>query len=219
MNAINDLNFKCLSLNVRGLNKTFKRRLIFRWLHNQKQHFIFLQECYSTNLCTSKWQNEWGGKVAFSHGTNHSKGVMILINPSLDCKSEKTITDKNGRFIIQKLSLDEQAIVLVNIYAPNDANQQVAFFSKLNHLLQEFSHDNIIIGGDFNCALSPKDKLGGTPVTRKASVIKEITNLCESHNLRDIWRTLNPDLSRFTWRNKSLKVQCRLDFFLISDHL
>ena len=219
MNAINDLNFKCLSLNVRGLNKTFKRRLIFRWLHNQKQHFIFLQECYSTNLCTSKWQNEWGGKVAFSHGTNHSKGVMILINPSLDCKSEKIITDKNGRFIIQKLSLDEQAIVLVNIYAPNDANQQVAFFSKLNHLLQEFSHDNIIIGGDFNCALSPKDKLGGTPVTRKASVIKEIENLCESHNLRDIWRTLNPDLSRFTWRNKSLKVQCRLDFFLISDDL
>ena len=71
----------------------------------------------------------------------------------------------------------------------------------------------------FNCALSPKDKLGGTPVTRKAPVIKEIENLCESQNLRDIWRTLNPDLSRFTWRNKSLKVQCRLDFFLVSDDL
>ena len=50
--------------------------------------------------------------MALSHGTNHSKGVMILINPSLDCKSAKIITDKNGRFIIQKLSLDEQAIVL-----------------------------------------------------------------------------------------------------------
>ena len=55
--------------------------------------------------------------MAFSHGTNHSKGVMILINPSLDCKIEKVITDKNGRFVIKKLSLDEQAIVLVNIYA------------------------------------------------------------------------------------------------------
>ena len=68
--------------------------------------------------------------MAFSKDTNHSKGVMILINPSLGCKSEKIITDKNGRFIIQKLSLDEQAIVLVNTYAPNDANQQVPFFSK-----------------------------------------------------------------------------------------
>ena len=84
-------------------------------------------------------------------------------------------------------------------------------------MFQEFSQHNIIIGGDFNCALSPKDKLGGTPVTRKASVINEIENLCESHNLSDVWRTLIPDLSRFTWRNKSLKVQCRS--LLISDDL
>ena len=40
-------------------------------------------------------------------------------------------------------------------------------------MLQEFSQGNVIIGGDFNCALSPKDKLGGTLVTRKASVIKK----------------------------------------------
>ena len=32
----------------------------------------------------------------------------------------------------------------------------------------------------------------------------------------DIWRSTNPNLSRFTWRNKSLKVQSRLDYFLIS---
>jgi len=84
---------------------------------------------------------------------------------------KKNLLIKKGRFIIQIISLDEQAIVLVNIYAPNDANEQVAFFSKLNHFLQEFSHEKIMIGGDFNCALSPKGKLGDTPVTRKASVI------------------------------------------------
>ena len=44
-----------------------------------------------------------------------------------------------------------------------------------------------MIGGDLNCALSPKDKSCDTPVTRKASVIKKnIENLCESHSLRDI---------------------------------
>ena len=155
----------------------------------------------------------------FSHGTNHSKGVMILINPSLECKIERVISDKNGRFIILKLSLDQQSIVLVNIYAPNDINQQITFFSKLNQLLQEFAQENIIIGGDFNCARSSKDKMGGKPVTKKASVIKSIETLCEFYNLRDIWRNLNPELSRFTWRNKSLKVQCRLDYFLISDEL
>ncbi|CAH3111623.1 unnamed protein product, partial [Porites lobata] len=35
----------------------------------------------------------------------------------------------------------------------------------------------------------------------------------------DIWRDRNPNDNRFTWRNKSLKIQCRLDFFLISKEL
>ena len=43
--------------------------------------------------------------MAFSHGTNHSKGVMILINPSLDCKSEKKITDKMAGSIFKNFQL------------------------------------------------------------------------------------------------------------------
>ena len=152
----------------------------------------------------------------FSHGTSHSKGVMILINPSLDLKVEKCISDQKWRFIILKLLRDNTPLVLVNVYAPNDANQQVNFFTKLNHQLQEFALESIIIGGDFNCPLSQKDKTGGNPATRKASVIKQIENLCDSYNLCDIWRSTNPNLSRFTWRNKSLKIQSRLDYFLIS---
>ena len=209
---------KCLSLNVRGLNKSLKRRLLLRWLHKQKQDFIILfsQKCYSTNLCTSTWENERGGKVFFSHGTSHSKGVMILIYPSLDLKVEKCISDQKARFIILKLLRDNTPLVLVYVYAPNDANQQVNFFTKLNHQLQEFALESIIIGGDFNCPLSQKDKTGGNPATRKASVIKQIENLCDSYNLCEIWRSTNPNLSRFTWRNKSLKIQSRLDYFLIS---
>jgi len=46
-----------------------------------------------------------GGKALISHRTNHSKGVITLINPSLNFKVEKLIPDKQGRFIISKLSL------------------------------------------------------------------------------------------------------------------
>ena len=115
-----------------------------------------------------------------------------------------------------KLLRDNTPLVLVNVYVPNDGNQQVNFFTKLNHQLQEFALESIIIGGDFNCPLSQKDKTGGNPATRKVSVIKQIESLCDLHNLYDIWRSTNPNLSRFTWRNKSLKVQSRLDYFLIS---
>ena len=159
---------KCLSVNTRGLNKSIKHRSVFRWIHNFNQNVHFT---HSSKLSADAWSAEWGGKVFFSHGTTNSKGVMILINPKLDCKVEKCISDNNGRFIILDVALEDSHIILVNIYAPNDLNQQVQFFKLMQHHLQDFSEEMVIIGGDFNCSLSDKDKKGGNPITKKASLI------------------------------------------------
>ena len=35
---------KTLSLNVRGINQSIKRRKLFRWLHHQRAQCYFLQE-------------------------------------------------------------------------------------------------------------------------------------------------------------------------------
>ena len=219
VNTANALDLKCLSLNVRGLNKSIKRRTVFRWLHKQNHHIIFLQESYCSKDLEPIWENEWGGKAFFSHGTNHSKGVITLINPSVNCKVVKVISDIQGRFIILKLSLEEKVIVLVNIYAPNDVAQQVAFFKRLNQQLEEFAQDTIVIGGDFNCALTSNNKRGGKPVSKKSAVIEEISTVCDVYNLTDAWRSLNKDKQCFTWRTKSFGIQCRLDFFLVSQEL
>ena len=219
MNLHENINVKCESLNVRGLNKSIKRRSIFRWVHNQNNHFTFLQETYSSKECANIWEAEWGGRIFFSHGSTHSKGVMTLINPKLDFKLEKMISDKNGRYIILDVIVDETHLILVNIYAPNDLNQQLVFFKDLHDRLQEFAQENIIIAGDFNCALADKDKKGGNPVSKKTPVIKEIERIMHVYNLTDIWRNLNPNTECFTWRNKALKIQCRLDYFLISNDL
>ena len=50
-------------------------------------------------------------------------------------------------------------------------------------------------------------------------VVEEIKKLCNFYDLNDIWRSLNPSAEEFTWRNKSFKIQCRLDFLLISKKL
>ena len=78
------------------------------------------------------------GRFNFSHGSSHSKGVMTLVNPNLDFKVEKCIQDTNGRFLILDLLIDELHLILVNIYAPNDANQQVTFFKELENQLEDF---------------------------------------------------------------------------------
>ena len=174
---------------------------------------------FCRNPTALKILNEWSGKAFFSHGTNHSKGVITLINPSVNCKVVKVISDIQGRFIILKLSLEEKVIVLVNIYAPNDVAQQVAFFKRLNQQLEEFAQETIVIGGDFNCALTSNDKRGGKPVSKKSAVIEEISTVCDVYNLTDAWRSLNKDKQCFTWRTKSFRIQCRLDFFLVSQEL
>ena len=119
--------YKLLSLNVRGLNSSRKRRQVFRWLHQQQSDIIFLQETYSSPESIKRWETEWGGKIASSHGSSHSRGVMILFKPRLDVDLEKITTDNIGRCILAETIIDGTRIVLVNIYAPNDATQQVVF--------------------------------------------------------------------------------------------
>ena len=121
--------------------------------------------------------------------------------------------------MILDTKLDNQHLVLVNIYAPNDTSQQIKFFQELNKTLTNYADNNLIIGGDFNCALTPKDRKSVKQATNKHMVIKEIGNLCSHVDLTDIWRQLNPQTSSFTWHDKAFKTQSRLDFFLITPDL
>ena len=43
-----------------------------------------------------------------------------------------------------------------------------------------------------------------------------INSYCEDLDLIDVWRIQNPEQRRFTWRQKNPEIQCRLDFFLVS---
>lgn len=76
--------------------------------------------------------------------------------------------------------------------------------------------ENINVAGDFNCTLMEMDKKGGNSILKEASVIREIERLIDLYDSSDIWHRCNPDTQRFTWRNKSRKIQVWLDFLLIS---
>ena len=117
-----------VSLNRRGLNKSIKRRKLFRWLHLNRFDIIFLQETYSDPSLEDVWRAEWGGEILFAHGSKHSKGVMILFKPSLNVDFLEITVDKNGRFLVANININQDNLCLVNIYAPNDQNQQVNFF-------------------------------------------------------------------------------------------
>ena len=62
---------------------------------------------------------------------------MILLNPKLDDQIDEEVRDKNGRFLSAKITLDDCQIVLANVYAPNDINQQVLFFKEVQKITRQ----------------------------------------------------------------------------------
>jgi len=71
----------------------------------------------------------------------------------------------------------------------------------------------------FNLVLDlEKDKSGGLPKTHQNSV-KIIHYFSENLDFVDAWRLLHPETNRYTWRQRHPKVQCRLDFFLVSQSI
>ena len=91
---------KFLSPNVRGLRNKEKRRSIFSYLKNQKANVYLLQETFSNSKDEKIWAAEWGGQIFYLHGSNHSKGVCVLIKPNSPLHVEIVELDVNGRFII-----------------------------------------------------------------------------------------------------------------------
>ena len=152
------VNLKLISLNVTGISNFNKRRTIYTWCRKQKADFIFLQEMHSKKETEVQWKNEWGAEMLFSHGSPNSCGTAILISNNTNYKLLSTIPDPLGRFMILKIQINEKVYVLVNIYAPNKDKDLIQFFRKLHVMFQSDnldSEENIIIGGDFNCALNP----------------------------------------------------------------
>ena len=41
-----------------------------------------------------------GDKIVESHGSSHSRGVMILFKPKINVSIDKIIREKNGRYVL-----------------------------------------------------------------------------------------------------------------------
>ena len=95
------------------------------WLNEQKHDFIFLQETYSTQEVEDIWQ----GKLFYSHGSNQSCGVMILVRSDLEFNLTSIKADDNGRYIIIEGEVQSSQFLFANIYAPNKSRSNAGFLT------------------------------------------------------------------------------------------
>ena len=220
----NNLKFKAISLNVRGIRAFEKRRSIFNWLIKQNANICFLQETYSINDVVDQWKKQWPGECFFSHGSNHSRGVYvaILIRKSLDFKMKSMRADVDGWYLILEASIQDTHFLPVNIYAPNITAKQPTLFQSLSESVSDEEHREyncrLLLGGDFNVTLQPSlDCSGGNSILKES--VKFLEDIIMECDLVDIWRVRNPDSKNSAWRQKNPIIQRRLDYWLISDLL
>ena len=210
-----------MSLNARGIRDLHKRKSILTWIEKQKSDITFLQETYSTPEVINDWKFQWRGEMILSHGSNHSRGVLVLINEQLQYEIRNTVIDDEGRYILLDMTIQESPFLLLNVYAPTKPNEQIVFFQEILSVVQSANFDTecrVIIGGDFNVHFDADlDNSGGQTETK--STVKNIQDIMLEYNLIDIWRLRNPDKRQFTWRKRNPIIQRRIDFWLISDDL
>ena len=120
-----------------GYDRPQRGKLSFCWLAERNNDIVFLQETYNSIDIESVWRTQWQGKLYFSHGSNHSCGVLILVRDDLDFKLNSARSDDNGRYIIMDAEVQGSSFWFVTIYAPNSVQDQCRFYDNLNKNIEE----------------------------------------------------------------------------------
>ena len=133
-----------------------------------------------------------------------------MIDPGVKVdKIECHFNDASGRIVLITLILNDLKLSLCNIYAPINHADQLEFIRQLNSLLIDKSDlTALIIGGDWNCALSKKDKRGR--LQWKPTMYRNLILITmEMFDLVDIQRVKHPNVNKYCYVSKALKVQNR----------
>jgi exonuclease III len=210
-------NFKIASANVQGLGNFQKRKDVFQFLRQKKFSVYFLQDTHFVAKNEKQIRAEWGYECFFASYTSQSRGVAILFNNNFDFKVTKMVKDENGNYLIVVIKTMDREIALVNVYGPNNDNPQ--FYSTLQKKIEELGCSNIVIGGDWNLVLNPVLDYCNYRHNNNVNAQEKVIELAGDLELVDVWREINPELLRYTWRRPTPRQQARLDFFLISDIL
>ena len=212
-----------VTMNIRGLGGKQKSKSVLDWLRNNSKGVTFLQETHSNTELAEKWKNYWKGEIYCSHGTTNSKGVAILFHQKLSHEILDTFEDRNGRYLIMRVKVFNEIIILTNCYLPtkDHEREQCSVLKEIVNILSNFPDDNHIIGGDFNVALNPiLERHGGRIDANESKRIRqEINGILIAFNLEDIVRNRFPDKNIYTWHNKTKGISSRLDYWFISESL
>uniref|UniRef100_A0A3P9HFR2 exodeoxyribonuclease III n=1 Tax=Oryzias latipes TaxID=8090 RepID=A0A3P9HFR2_ORYLA len=211
---LNIHNTKITTLNVKGINHVIKRRKVLSMLKKDGVQIALLQETHLTNLEHLKLKRDWVGQIYYSSFNSKSRGVAILIHQNLALTVDKVIQHADGRYILVTGLLYGEKILLGSVYAPNTFDS--SFYSKFLAEVSSVSSTHILIGGDFNCGLTPSTDYNPPKTQAPSRMSRATVELCSDLGLFDAWRICNPRTKDFTFFSRPHLSFSRIDFLFVS---
>ena len=129
-------------------------------------------------------------KIFHANGDQKKAGVAILISDKIDFQIKAVKRDKEGHYIIIKVSIKEEDITIINIYAPNIGAPQ--YVRQILTSMKEENNSNTIIVGDFNTLLIIRDKPTKQKINKEAYTLNDTMDQLD---LIDIYSTFHPKQS------------------------
>ena len=203
------------SLNCEGLNDYYKRMAVFHSLKESDLSIIFLQETKLQPELEYKYIKEWhNGNCIFNSTIGSKSGTAILVNtPAVKFLCGSKMVDIEGRVIAVDIEVYGSRVHLVNSYGPNDGRLRVAFLNRIYLYLN--SGNPILWAGDHNVTTNPR--LDRYPARFDGDVGRgEFLDIMASFDLKDVCRSLYPNLPYFTFRRGTSKS--RIDKICVSSN-
>ena len=143
---------------------------------------------------------KWKSKESWSSNSHINK---------TDFKIKTSTRDKEGQYIMIKQSIQEEDIMIVNIYAPNIGAPQ--YIRQMLTAIQGEINSNTIIVGDFNTPFSPMDISSKMKINMETQASNDTFNKMD---LIDIYRTFHPKTTEYTFFSSAHGIFSRIDHIL-----
>ena len=108
-----------ITLNVNGLNDPIKRCRISDWIKKQDLSICWIQETHFRPKDTSSLKVKGWRMIYHSNGPQKKAEVAMLISDKLKFIPKTVVRDDEGQYIILQGSIQQEDLIIMNIYAPN----------------------------------------------------------------------------------------------------
>lgn len=210
-------NINVVSLNVKGLRHPVKRTKSLDYFSSCKADICFLQETHVDDTILQYMKKKWVDTIVFSSAVGKKNGVAIFFAKKLHCQILHKISDKDGRYVLVKIKVNDSVLMLLNVYGPTADDP--SFWSNLTTEVLKVGNTPLIVGGDFNVIFYPLlDRLSCTKFP-PSKVYYAFKLFMQNTKLVDVWRLHFPTDKCFTFFSNPHNSHSRIDYFLVSRQL